>query len=296
MTVPIDLDVHQRPSTTYRALWATIAVLLVAAGIAVPIVGSDRSDEETGVSVSTIAASAATVEEATSVSSDLQMKIDFGGQQATIRSESRADNVAKRGDYTIAYEGLPVPSFSGVFGDGKFFVRIPESARAQSDGRPWAGAVAPDATDAANPAATGSALLRFLAGANGKVTTVGSEEVRDVTTTRYRVDIDAAKLVEQGQKQQSALGFIAPSAAADDAKVKAQPADVWLDAAGRLRRLRLRLEVEAGGQTITLEATNELFDYDKAFTVELPAEGDVFATSNVAAAVGLILQPAPPAS
>jgi hypothetical protein len=94
---------------------------------------------------------------------------------------------------------------------------------------------------------TGSPVdaLSYLKAISGDVQVVGPDEVRGEPTTRYRGAIDAKKVAEQLPAQ-----LQAHAAQATGQVGQTIPADLWLDAEGRLRKLVLTTE-EAPGRTPT---------------------------------------------
>lgn len=109
-----------------------------------------------------------------------------------------------------------------------------------------------------------SASIDALRGASGKVKRVGSEKIRNVQTTHYRVTLDLEKAVAN-----------APEAERDRVRTSVAvlgtssvPADVWIDGKGRLRQLRLRFKGDSVASPGSVTFT--FFDLGSHVTVTRP--------------------------
>lgn len=121
-----------------------------------------------------------------------------------------------------------------------------------------------------------AAILNSLRGVTGEVTVVGEEPVRGVDTTRYEATVDLGKASEAS-----------PGEVRDDlAEVTRQlggerlPVEAWIDAEGRLRRLRYTVDLAelsdeapakgagAGRSTTTLE----LYEFGVDAAVAVPPD------------------------
>lgn len=114
----------------------------------------------------------------------------------------------------------------------------------------------------ANQADPSQSLRMLMASSNARVT--GSERIRGVQTTRYAFNIDYKKLARDNKtfKQlQEATGSISA------------PAEAWVDAQGRVRRLVVKLSL--GGQLatpMTMTMTEELYDFGVRTNVTPPSD------------------------
>lgn len=122
--------------------------------------------------------------------------------------------------------------------------------------------------DRADPA---SALL-YLGGAGDDVEEVGTEEVRGVETTRYRLTVDLERAAERAGDSRTTI-----DSAIEATGVSEVPADVWVDRDGRVRKMTMRFEnmVAPDGTQTTMTVTNELYDFGADVNVEPPAESEV---------------------
>ncbi len=117
-------------------------------------------------------------------------------------------------------------------------------------------------------------LLELLEAVAGDLETVGAEELRGVTTTHYRAEVDL----------RNADGLVPPFGRdrlrelLDDLVERAGlseiPIDVWLDDSGYVRKLQLSL---SAGTTDVVEAstTLELYDYGADVGITPPAADEV---------------------
>lgn len=103
-----------------------------------------------------------------------------------------------------------------------------------------------------------TAQLHALA-AVSEAEVVGEEDVRGEQTTHYRGAYDVTRALRgaRGLQQAALRSSLGPAAAA----VTSAPYDVFLDDAGRLRRLTQTIDVPSGGQTLTVTTTLELYDF-----------------------------------
>ena len=113
-----------------------------------------------------------------------------------------------------------------------------------------------------NQADPSQSLRMLMASSNARVT--GSERTRGVQTTHYAFNIDFAKLAHDNKafKQlQEATGSVWA------------PAEAWIDAKGRVRRLAVTMSM--GGQLgtpMTMTMTEELYDFGVRTNVTPPAD------------------------
>jgi hypothetical protein len=120
-----------------------------------------------------------------------------------------------------------------------------------------------------------SASIDALRGASGKVKKVGSEKIRNVQTTHYRVTLDLEKAVAN-----------APEAERDNVRTSVAalgtsrvPADVWIDGKGRLRQLRLRLTGDSVSSPSSVTFT--FFDLGTHVTVTRPDPSTVLDLADI---------------
>jgi hypothetical protein len=114
----------------------------------------------------------------------------------------------------------------------------------------------------ANQADPSQSLRMLMASSNARVT--GSERIRGVQTTRYAFNIDYKKLAHDNKafkKLQEATGSISA------------PAEAWIDAKGRVRRLVVAMSL--GGQLatpMTMTMTEDLYDFGVPTNITPPSD------------------------
>ncbi|MCA1832928.1 MAG: hypothetical protein ABR548_00475 [Actinomycetota bacterium] len=124
-----------------------------------------------------------------------------------------------------------------------------------------------------------TAALNFLRGATS-IETVGTARVRGATTTHYRARVDLVKAAGKVTADQKTALTNAAAILGD----RAIPMDVWVDKAGRMRRLtytvdfsKVRLPKSSGipQRSGTLTMTMELYDFGISVDVAAPPAPDV---------------------
>ncbi|HEU5105953.1 MAG TPA: hypothetical protein VFU11_08930 [Solirubrobacterales bacterium] len=114
-----------------------------------------------------------------------------------------------------------------------------------------------------------------MLGSAGDVETVGTEQVRGRTTTRYRavVDLDdyADALREEGKDEMADLYEKYADLAPGPIEVEA-----WVDSHEILRRLRMVMALPTGGPTLTMDMRMDFFDFGASPRIELPDPASVY--------------------
>lgn len=198
---------------------------------------------------------------------------DKGGKASSVGFDGKFDFGQRVGEYSTSASAFGVPGnekVRGLFlGDGAVLLglnalRNQPGFESVPEGKEWL-KLDPDAVGTSEVVQRDpSSSLDALRGATGKVTRVGSEEVRGVKTTHYRVTLDLAKAISntpEAQRDRVETSVIALG-------TRRVPADVWVDGKGRLRKLRLRLK---GGTVVDPGSLQfEFFDLGTPVTVMQP--------------------------
>ncbi len=136
-------------------------------------------------------------------------------------------------------------------------------------------------------AATPGDFLGILEDANVQIEEIGTEEVRGVTTTRYRALLDLRELSEQMTAEEradleEAIGQGAPSEL---------PMDLWIGEDGVLRRLSMEIDSEGfatdGEGVVFVTLTFEMWDYGEAVEIVPPDPADVISGDELGFGFGL---------
>lgn len=264
-----------RPDRRLPLLWIIVGVLLAAGVLAAFLVGDERSGTER------VAAAAGAVQEAGSVAYTLTMEM-AGPITSTVTIEGAADAGAGRASSRVRIDDQELDLIT----DGELlYVRVPEEARANFDGKPWVrfdASALGSSMGGVSPSATPLETFEQLREA-GKVEEVGTEQVRGVETTRFRMVVDQSGLV--------------PSGMADEVKeaLREVEVEVWLDDDDRIRRHRSTIDLASvvpGGGGIGITTTIETYDYGKPVTIDLPPAEDV--ADGGAGGLESIFAPGPP--
>lgn len=276
----LDAPSAGQPAGVERAmpfLWTAVAVLLMTA-VAAAVLGwaDEESPAERVAAAGAVAGAEDFAYEATMEAEGLQAPSGYTFAGAVDGDTGRTRGAGLAGgaasvefitDGTIQYLKLP-PELGG-------------------GGPPWIrfdlaelGVPVPSNT---NPTSNPIDALRQLDAIVGDITKVGVEDVRGEETTHFRFAVDVVKTNPDAAAK-------LPADVQDG--LRRVPMDLWLDDQDRPRRLRQALDL--GPDFGTMTTTVELFDFDKAVTIDLPPADqvrDVDLTDP--AGLGALLAPAP---
>jgi hypothetical protein len=164
-----------------------------------------------------------------------------------------------------------------------YFVRLPPQLQGVAGGKPWVRvdhstlqALAGSQLGVPGLGATldFSSFLAWLRGVSGQITTVGNERITGTPTTHYRAQVDLSRVA-------ASMGADANDASALARAVgRTVPMDVWIDAQGRLRQLKVSLGLN------TLHAS-------QGVTLPTPAGGTAVLTVDLWN-FGVTVHPVPP--
>ena len=110
------------------------------------------------------------------------------------------------------------------------------------------------------------------------MTEVGHDKLRDVDTTHYHATIDLTKALDRVSADVAQrLGIDPDQLGKSFEQLRTQagsdelPMDVWVDANGRLRRMRMEMGAASGGVHIDME----MYDYGVDVSVQAPPADEV---------------------
>ncbi len=291
-----------------RRLLAPIVVLVAVLGLVASGCGGSQVAVPELASFTTVAQSSASSDSA-QFELTFEMTVPGVGKSLSFTASGGFDTPAKRSRIAVDLSSLADlmaqagPLLGGTVtgdladtdpGDWKLdaivdgdvvYLRFPPLASELPDGKTWvkgnAKELAQSGTSGLDQAGSLSGLdardvFGFLEGVSGTIESVGSEDVRGVTTSHYRATLDPAKLTAlvPADKRES-LGGI--DEAAKQAGLDDLPIDVWVDADGRLRKLAIELDAKLPGSDESLQASLvvEVYDYGAPLDVELPPADQV---------------------
>ena len=211
----------------------------------------------------------------------LRLTYSAAAVTAEVSGEGIVDLKGRRGSFTLDLGSLAGLGLGGtvetVVDQSGIFVKAPAALRGS---KPWL---------KVDLAALGSQLgidigalgglqsadlgqtLSWLASGASKMAKVGKERVRDAETTHYRGALDLAQAT-------AGLPPEARKPAEDAARALGTlvvPVDVWLDGAGRMRKVRLSVQ-SGGSATPTVGAVEfELYDFGVQADIAVPPPDQV---------------------
>jgi hypothetical protein len=114
-----------------------------------------------------------------------------------------------------------------------------------------------------------SDMLSMLKGRGTTIHKLGPATVDGSATTRYRVTIDVAKMLQSE-------GLTSPLMKSFAAKTKTMTEDVWIGKTGLVRRIQASYGVAAAGQSVGVGMTMDIYDYGAHVTIAAPPSSEVF--------------------
>ena len=258
-------------TSTRRSVVGVVGLLVTAALLATVFAGAAAAGDH-GSDLERIQKSGDELTTAGSAKFQGRSTQDAGGKGSKVAFDGSFDFGQRVGEYSTSLSAFGVPGNDKVRGLllggtvllGLSALRNQPEFESIPDGKDWL-KIDPDAVGTSQVVQRDpSSSLDALRGATGKVTRVGSEKIRGVNTTHYRVSIDLAKAISnapEAQRDRVETSVIALG-------TRNIPADVWIDGKGRVRKLRLRLK---GGTVVTPGSVEfEFFDLGTRVAVTQP--------------------------
>jgi hypothetical protein len=181
----------------------------------------------------------------------MRMSIDLGDEATTTETLMLGEEVFLRS-----------PLFELFTGDPSTWVRVDLAATAEEAGL--------DASALVGEQTGPAALVAQLEGASDEIEELGTDEVRDVSTTHMRVTVDTGAAIEQADPS---IREQLRSYAEATGLPETYPMELWIDDDGLVRRIRTVLDVDGpGGEAdgVTQQTTLELFDFGVSLDLEPP--------------------------
>lgn len=119
--------------------------------------------------------------------------------------------------------------------------------------------------------------LAYLRAASDDVEEVGTEDVRGVETTHYRMTVELARIADAAPPEQREALRAQTEQLRELSGISRVPTEVWVDEEGLVRRQRLTYRDMrfAPGQEGDMNVTMELYDFGVEVDVEPPAADEV---------------------
>ena len=282
--------------------------------------GSPGSPSVAGDSISfqELARSASSSADATSGRFAFHMTLSFPGadEPFAFSGEGAFDSKTERAEFTVDMSsfasllgglvgGMAGPNAAGApdFDDPSgwkieaiqdatvSYVRFPALDSKLPAGKSW---VRTDARSAAGPGFDFSQfeqvtssdprkLLDLIQAVSGEIETVGTEQLRGVETTHYRVTVDplAYEKLAPPDKPQKLDSLVEGMAA--QSGPREVPVDIWIDETGFVRKLTMAFSATqpdvSGSSEVSMSF--ELYDYGADVDIELPPASEVIDASAV---------------
>lgn len=125
-------------------------------------------------------------------------------------------------------------------------------------------------------------VLEALRGLSGDIETLGTEELRGVETTHYRVVLDPVALAKRAAAgNPDATSLLDQLAGRGD--IADVPLEVWIDGNGLVRKLSLDFEAadRSSGQSGGASLAFELWDYGEPVEIQVPPASQVADASSL---------------
>jgi len=126
----------------------------------------------------------------------------------------------------------------------------------------------------ANQADPNQALQMLMASSNARVS--GSDTIRGVRTTRYSFRVDLRRLAEENKALRDSLESVIKVMGVD-----AYPAEAWIDAQGRVRRLKIAMSFNTPQGAMAMTMVEDLYDFGARAEIFPPADDEVVDLSSL---------------
>jgi len=126
----------------------------------------------------------------------------------------------------------------------------------------------------ANQADPNQMLQMLMASSNARVS--GTDTIRGVRTTRYSFRVDLRQLAEDNEALRNSLDEVIRVMGVD-----AYPAQAWIDAQGRVRRLQIAMSMNTPQGAMSMTMTEDLYDFGARADIVPPSDDEVIDLSAV---------------
>jgi hypothetical protein len=129
-------------------------------------------------------------------------------------------------------------------------------------------------------------MLRFLKGASGDITKLGSETVRGEPTTHYKATVDFTKIPDTVPASQRAAVRSAMRQLVGLAGTKTMPMEVWIGDDGVARRIATDMTMTIDGQRTKLAQRMEFYDFGTKVAIAVPPASETFDAGELGRGLG----------
>jgi hypothetical protein len=255
---------------SFVALLASLLATLMLVGCA----GSET------VSLESVALAATTTQKSGSSRMTMEMSVEVGGKRMKVTADGAIDYKRARGwmimdlgALSALTEGRPAPRITMLFEGNTIWMRMPPELAPQAGGRPWMRTpVGGSGLNAGMQSPDPSQMLGALRGVSNSVEKRGRKNVRGVDTTLYRAEIDLDKAMAEApaREREQARAMLKLFGGADS-----MPTDIYIDDAGRVRRMLVEYEYEVFEQKTSAEMRFDLYEFGTQVSFKRPPAGQV---------------------
>jgi hypothetical protein len=237
----------------------------------------NRGSSESPFNPNPVAAAAQRTEEVPGMRMNMTMKFTSeSSPPATITGKGAYNGESNLAE--IAYHGAidgQQMEFDAILGEDAWYFRYPQFASRMPEGKEWIKLEGfPGQKDASTPGVgSPDESLRMLS-ASGAVRRLGQVKIGHVQTTRYRVTMTPAGLVE-GLHAQGKDELAEQIEQIEPRIVGSVHAEAFIAPDGMLRRMRTRATETINGKLITTEILVDLFDFGIHPEVQIPDDSQI---------------------
>jgi hypothetical protein len=196
------------------------------------------------------------------------LALDPVANAASKTAETDSARIAVSATVNIGSAGTMTMDGHGIF-DGRskkgwmnMNFSLPESAQAQLGGR------------SSSMEMINQTLKMLMASSDARVS--GSDTVRGVRTTRYSFRVDLRRLADDNKALRESLDMVIQTMGVD-----AYPAQAWIDAQGRVRRLKVAMSMNTPQGPVSMTMTEDLYDFGAPAEIVRPADDEVVDLSSL---------------
>lgn len=215
------------------------------------------------------------------------MKMDAEGELVEITGDGAFDYTNATGTFVMdmpEIQGTKIGRIEAVLVDNVLYEKFPPELAANLGGKPWIKidlkqAMGADLTQMAQAQSSNPTQIAALTLGAERVEEVGTEDVRGVATTHYKVTINLQKALAEAEDPE--LKKVVEQAAAVYA-TDTIPMEIWMDDDGLPRRMRFIMDMSQmevpeadGAMTGTMDITMDMFDFGTEVTAVAPPADQV---------------------
>ena len=273
---------------------ATVSAVFVIAVAAVISAGCGGGSKSSALSLDPVAAAATKTQNAGAARIRFSMALTGQGKVVRLRGTGAMDGTSTEMSFKLgSLLGLPSAARSQLHGpmqeialeqggDYVIYVKVPFLASQLPGGQQWmkldVSKLGKSAGADLGKLMSGSQfqptdLLSALRAEGAKVHKLGSATVDGTATTRYRVTVDMAKILES-------KGLASPMLSRAAAQMKSIAANVWIGNDGLVRRVAFVYSTPQGGPRISMKM--DLYDYGANLAIAAPSSSEVFDATQLA--------------